>query len=204
MLIKNIERVIENTWPMIVIAAILLISLRLAWLYKNKKVIIYHQEILSLLFLIYILLLFQAVTFQDVSWSTSNYQPFKEIMRYKIGGTLFYKNVVGNLLMFIPFGFFVSYYLKAKKIYETFFLTLIASLSIEYTQLLIGRVFDIDDIILNITGSIIGFLLYRIVMMMVNFVSQRLKKNDIFTIIKIVLILICLFIIYIYCHNWWC
>ena len=31
------------------------------------------------------------VTFQDVSWSTSNFTPFKEIFRYEIGDRLFYK-----------------------------------------------------------------------------------------------------------------
>ena len=42
------------------------------------------------------------------------------------------------------------------------FLVLFASLSIELTQLFIGRVFDVDDILLNVLGGIIGYLFYYI------------------------------------------
>ena len=42
-----------------------------------------------------------------------------------------------------------------------FLLTLLTSLSIETTQSMIGRVFDIDDIILNLLGGIMGHYLYR-------------------------------------------
>ncbi|MGI6325309.1 MAG: VanZ family protein [Bacilli bacterium] len=163
MLINNIRMVIEDTWPMIAIASTIIVSIRLVWLYRHKKVIVYHHELLSLLFLWYILILFQVVTFQDVSWSTSNFTPFKEIFRYEIGDRLFYKNVVGNFMMFVPFGFFVSYYLKFKKIYEILLMSLIASTTIEYIQLVIGRVFDVDDIILNLGGALIGYIVYRVI-----------------------------------------
>ena len=40
------------------------------------------------------------------------------------------------------------------------FISLLTSLTVELVQLKIGRSFDIDDILLNVVGSIIGFLLY--------------------------------------------
>lgn len=65
--------------------------------------------------------------------------------------------------MFLPFGFFVSYYLKSEKIYMPVILTIIASLSIELVQLAIGRVFDVDDIILNLLGGIMGYFIYSVI-----------------------------------------
>ena len=38
---------------------------------------------------------------------------------------------------------------------------MLVSISIETTQLLIGRIFDIDDIILNIIGGMLGYLIYK-------------------------------------------
>ena len=66
------------------------------------------------------------------------------------------------MMMFLPFGFFVSYFLKSEKIYMPVILTIIASLSIELVQLAIGRVFDVDDIILNLLGMTVGFLGYTV------------------------------------------
>ncbi len=201
MLINNIRMVIEDTWPMIAIASTIIVSIRLVWLYRHKKVIVYHHELLSLLFLWYILILFQVVTFQDVSWSTSNFTPFKEIFRYEIGDRLFYKNVVGNFMMFVPFGFFVSYYLKFKKIYEILLMSLIASTTIEYIQLVIGRVFDVDDIILNLGGALIGYIVYRVIYRVVKAIYNPLKKQAFFNIIKVILIICTISIGF---NNWWC
>ncbi len=204
MLKENIMDVIGYTWPMIAIALIILISIRLSWLYRNKKVIVYPQELMGLLFLVYILLLFQVVTFQDVSWSSSNYIPFKEIFRYDVGERLFFKNVVGNFVMFLPYGFFVSYYLRLKKARYILLMAFIASLSIEYIQLIIGRVFDVDDIMLNVFGALVGYFIYQLVLFLVKKVPNILKKNLIFNIIKIIMIILFLFIIYIGTSNWWC
>ena len=68
--------------------------------------------------------------------------------------------VLGNMLLFLPYGFFVSYYLINRKPMLTLVLTIIASFSIELVQLSIGRVFDIDDILLNLLGGYLGYLLY--------------------------------------------
>jgi glycopeptide antibiotics resistance protein len=197
MIKHNILNIINLTWPMIAIAVIILVSIRITWLCKNKGTIVYHREIANLLFLVYILLLFQVVTFQDVSWSTSNFIPFREITRYQITDRLFIKNVLGNLLIFVPYGFFVSYYLNFKKVYQIVIMSIIASFSIEYTQLIIGRVFDVDDIMLNILGAIVGYLLYRIVKPLSRKVSNMLKNLDIFTIIRVILLILVIFL-YIY------
>lgn len=163
MLGPMIHGVVDFTWPMVIISCIIIISLRISYLIKNKERFVLYKELLMLGFIIYSMCLFQIVTFQDeVSWSTNNFIPFREILRYNIGSRLFIKNVLGNMLLFLPFGFFTSYLLDSKRPLLTVVLTLIASLSIEGVQLMIGRVFDVDDIILNVLGGTFGFYLYNI------------------------------------------
>lgn len=160
---NTLQGVINFTWPMIIISVIILVSFRICYLIKSKEKLILYKELSMLIFGIYILCLFQVVTFQDdVSWATNNFIPFKEIMRYNITSRLFFKNVVGNMIMFLPFGFFTSFYLKSEKLTLPLFLTIIASVSIEVVQLMIGRVFDVDDILLNILGGLLGYIIYSI------------------------------------------
>ena len=164
MIRSTVLEIFKETWPTILISMVILVSLRLVYLLKNQKPIILYQELMTLLFMIYVLCLFYVVTFQDVSFNSSNLVVFHEMFRYEIGSQLFIKNVLGNMLLFIPYGFFTAYYLKLKKPYLILALSLLVSLTIEITQLLIGRVFDVDDIILNVTGGFLGFYLYYILM----------------------------------------
>ena len=83
------------------------------------------------------------------------------MLRYRFGSRLFIKNVLGNLILFLPYGFFASYTLKPEKGKLIVFLTLLASLTIECVQMMIGRVFDVDDILLNTLGGYIGYLCYH-------------------------------------------
>ena len=106
--------------------------------------------------------LFEIVTIQDENYGLSNFIPFKEIFRYQIGSRLFFKNIIGNILLFLPYGYFASDYLKTKKGWWIAGLTFLISLTIEIVQLYIGRTFDVDDIILNTLGGILGFLIYYI------------------------------------------
>ena len=162
-LTNTIQGVISLTWPMILISVVIMVSFRICYLVKNKQKIVIYRELLMLSFGVYILCLFQVVTFQDdISWSSNNFIPFKEILRYDVTSRLFFKNVLGNMILFLPFGLFISYYMKSEKIYLPLVLTLIASISIELVQMSIGRVFDVDDIILNLLGGILGYFVYSV------------------------------------------
>lgn len=158
---RTLTEVLHMTWPMIFISLVLVVSVRITYLIKNKEKFVFYKEVFMMVFMIYILCLFQVVTAGDINTSGgNNLMPFKEILRYDFGGRLFVKNIVGNVIMFIPYGFFASVYANIKKPLTAFGLIILASLSIETTQLLIGRIFDIDDIILNVFGGMIGFSLY--------------------------------------------
>ena len=159
----TIHGVISMTWPTVFISVVIMVSTRLCYLINNNQKIVLYKELMMLIFAIYILCLFQVVTFQDDTyWASNNFIPFQEILRYNITSHLFWKNVIGNMLMFLPFGFFVSYYINVDKVHLPFMLVLVTSLAIEIVQMMIGRVFDVDDIILNLIGGILGYLIYKI------------------------------------------
>lgn len=195
-LTNTIQGVVNFTWPMLIISIVIMVSFRVCYLIKNHEKIVLYKELLMLSFAIYILCLFQVVTFQDdVTWSSNNFIPFKEILRYDITSRLFIKNVIGNMLLVLPFGFFTSYYLKVEKSYLPVILTLIASTAIETVQMSIGRVFDVDDIILNLVGGILGYFLYSIL----KTIGEKLPKfchSDWFlNILSIVILLMIIIVI---------
>ena len=160
MLKDMILQIFGGAWAMIVIFTIILSSIRIVYLIEKREKFVFYKELSYLLFIIYLLSLFYIVTFQDDNFGLSNFIPFKEIFRYKITSKLFFKNIIGNILLFMPFGLFVSAYIDNRKILPVIALSIISSLSIESIQFLIGRVFDVDDILLNVLGGTIGAVLF--------------------------------------------
>ena len=186
-MIKNVFiESLPNIWPMIVIILVIVTSLRIAYLITKHKKFLLHKELIYLIAITYILCLFYVVTFQDSNYGVSNYIPFKESFRYNIGSRKFIKNILGSIMLFMPYGFLPSYILKNRKISITFILSLIVSVTIEVVQYYIGRVFDIDDIILNVLGGIIGGLLFIGIDAIQN--KVKILKND--TVIDILVILL--------------
>ncbi len=188
-----------KTWPTILISMVILVSMRVLFIVKNKEKVILYRELITLFFIVYVLCLFYVVTFQDVNFNTSNFNLFHEMFRYEIGSRLFIKNTLGNLLLFMPYGFFVAYYLKTKKPYVIFFLSFVVSITIEVTQSLIGRVFDIDDIVLNVIGGMMGYYLYLFLNKINDNLPVLLKKPLIYNII--IICLLGLFIVYLMGFN---
>ncbi len=190
MLRETILDIFGGVWPMIIIICTILITLRITYLIVEKKSFVFYKEVFVLLFIIYIMSLFHTVTFQDVNWSSSNFIPFKEMFRYRFGSRLFLRNVVGNVLMFLPYGFFLHYFIRKSSDKLAFLLIMILSFTIEFTQLCIGRVFDVDDIILNILGGMVGFYLFYYLNSIREKFPKILKKNWFYNIIVVVFLII--------------
>ena len=70
--------------------------------------------------------------------------------------------VIENVLLFIPYGFFGSWAFKRlSRLIPCIFFGAVTSLCIESLQLVTGRgIFQIDDILTNLLGNIIGFLIF--------------------------------------------
>ena len=189
MIVKEvISDMLPSMWPLIVFVSVVAVSLRLTFLKGSRKFVL-HRELMGLIFIIYILCLYYVVTAQDINYGGVNLIPFKEMFRYEIGSYKFMKNIIGNILLFIPYGFFSSYYLNNKKIGTNVMLCLIATFSIESIQYYIGRVFDIDDIMLNVLGGFIGCLIY-VALTAIKGKLPRFMKSDGFLNFLFILIIV--------------
>ena len=195
MIVKDIiDDVVPNIWPLVLFVSVVVVSLRCFYLFKGSKKFVLHKEIISFIFIIYILCLYHVLTYQNTGYAGVNFTPFKEMFRYTFGSYKFMKNIVGNIVLFIPFGFFVSHYLNTKKAITPAIITLIVSLCAEGIQYHIGRIFDVDDIILNVFGGFIGYLLF-IGFSAIRSRLPRFMKSDAFwnVLIVIIIVLIVLF-----------
>lgn len=187
---QAIKDVIEMAWPTLVIFVSVVVIMRVAYLIKSeRKSFKFYEEIFMLFFLVYLLVLFQLVTTQDLIGGEANLMPFREILRYNIGSEEFYKQVVGNILLFAPLGFFATSYCKIKGFGGIIIISSLSSLIIESVQHFIGRTFDVDDIILNVVGGIIGFILYFVLNTIRNKLPKFLQKDFIYNIISLLVII---------------
>ena len=201
MIEQTLQNAFEEIWPMILIFTIFVISTRISFLIVHKEKFVLYKELFMFTALLYAMLLFYVVTFQDVNYGTNNFIPFKEILRYEFGSKLFIKNILGNIILFVPFGLFVSYIMKTRKVWPIIFISTVTSGIIEYTQLKIGRTFDIDDIFLNLIGGLIGYLIYLVF----NIVESHLPKffsSILFKNLLTIVLLIITVIIYINSDLW--
>ena len=97
-----------------------------------------------------------------------NLELFKEINRFityreELGAFAVFSNLFGNILIFMPFGFFISMASSSRGFFKTLFYSLLLSLGVEVMQL-ITRVgsFDVDDIFLNTLGGVLGYIIFVI------------------------------------------
>ncbi len=193
-----IKDVIQMSWPTIVVLLSIFIIMRVTIYFNGEeRHLVIHQELYNLLFMTYLLVLFRLVTSQDISaLHSTNLIPFREILRYDIGTSDFNRQVIGNILLFIPFGYFISNYCKIKGLGTISLVSLLTSLVIETVQHFIGRSFDVDDIILNVVGGICGFLIYIALKAISNHLPKFLKKDWFLNLISIVIVvLVVLYII---------
>ena len=182
---------IKGLVPMIILFSVVMSAVRVTAAIEKKEKIVLYKDIKSLGYVVYCFVLFQLVTTSDYSSISNNFIPFREILRYTdVTDNLFIRNVLGNIFVFIPFGFLISDLLNDRtnkdRILSTGLIVLITSASVEFIQMFIGRSFDIDDIILNLTGGIIGYFLY----IFIHFIYERLPKIFENEWIKLIIVLL--------------
>lgn len=196
MIWEIVDKTIDSMWPMLIIFLVVIITSRIAYLSQHREKVHYYEEFMKLFFIIYILILYGLLTNTEINNNGGmNLVPFTEIFRYEVGSELFIFNVLGNILIFVPFGFFISHFINAKKIWPILFVSLITSATVEFVQLQIGRSFDIDDIILNTIGAATGFLLYIGLSAIKRHLPAFLQKDFIYNLICFIIIAVIIFII---------
>lgn len=97
-----------------------------------------------------------------------NFVLFKEIKRFweyrdQLGSYAMFTNLFGNVLIFVPFGFFMPMASRYRSFFSTLFYSFGLSLGVETFQLItkVGS-FDVDDLFLNTIGGIFGYITFII------------------------------------------
>ena len=192
--LQILSNTLKDVWPMMTIFLVVIICIRITYIKVNHEKFIFYKEFLNIIFVIYALLLFQMLTNAELNTTGGlNLIPFTEILRYKIGTPGFNLNVIGNIVIFIPFGYFVSGYVKATKISHILFISVITSTTVESVQRFIGRSFDVDDILLNVVGAITGFLFYIGFTAIKKHLPRFLQSDTFYNILCILLAILAVF-----------
>lgn len=109
---------------------------------------------------------------------------FKEIGRFlkyreSLGIMAVILNLAGNVVAFVPFGFFlpiINY--KCRSLFYMIFVSFEFSLAVETIQLIskVGS-FDVDDLLLNTIGGAIGYLSFMILNHIRRKYYEKKKEN---------------------------
>lgn len=85
-------------------------------------------------------------------------------------------NLFGNMALFIPFGLFLPLlFPNADAAWKIILSGLCLSLSIEIWQLFLPRASDVDDLILNISGTLVGYLLFLLIKRILPTLVKRIR-----------------------------
>ena len=197
MFLDTLNKTILNIWPQLTIFIVVLVAVRIFALKNSSKKISFHEEFLNLLFIVYILLLFELLTGTENNSGTGiNLVPFSEIFRYPVGSKMFIYNTLGNILLFVPYGYFVTRYINGKSLYQIFIISFITSLTVEILQVKLGRSFDVDDIILNVIGGVIGYFIYVALNAIRTHLPKFLQKDFIYNIICFIILIVIVLYLY--------
>lgn len=156
---------------------IILLMLVPVWIYfriyraKKKQFVAAKREWLVNIFFLYLLMVMY-VTLNPFHFTPPgnreniNLIPYVQILyQYQNKPPIFWMlYTIGNIIMFIPFGMlFPAIYRRRFKWLATLFLGAFTSLVIEVTQYFftVNRAADIDDFILNVIGTLLGYILFR-------------------------------------------
>ena len=129
----------------------------------------------KILFVLYIGFIIYFLLFSDLYGRTGqmdtyryNLELFKEIKRFwnyrvQVGFFAMFTNLFGNVVIFVPFGFFMPMASKYRSFFSTLFYSFGLSLCVETFQLLtkVGS-FDVDDLLLNTLGGVVGYMIFVI------------------------------------------
>lgn len=159
-----------------------------------------QKSILYIVFIFYILLLIKLLFLSRVSFvelfrgersieKSFNIIPFNSIKEYIFSNSenvkrFAFSNVVGNIFIFIPLGTYLLLLKKNKRIQSNLVFLFYTSLLVETIQGILGiGATDVDDLILNCFGGLVGILLYKFLLTLLK--SEK-KVLSVITIISLV------------------
>ena len=139
---------------------------------RKKKIFRAVGKVLFLLYVVFLIyFLFLAEWYGRTGISEGyryNVELFREIKRFiiyreQLGAFAVFANLAGNILIFVPYGFFISVASRERGFFKTLFFSMGLSLCVEIIQLFtrVGS-FDVDDILLNTIGGVLGYIIFLI------------------------------------------
>ena len=125
--------------------------------------------------MLYIIFIIYFLIFSDWYGRTGEMQEyhynlvlFKEIKRFwnyrdQVGLFAMFTNLFGNVIIFMPFGFFMPMASRYRSCVSAVFYSFGLSLCVETFQLLtkVGS-FDVDDLLLNTIGGLAGYVIFAV------------------------------------------
>jgi glycopeptide antibiotics resistance protein len=147
-----------------------------------KKRSIVWSIIWSIIFVIYIIYVMYIVYYSRHGYYMGgvNLRLFSSyIEAFHNSGIHVWFGLIANILLFVPFGFLLPHNLR---LFRKFWLScsagIVFSLLIEIIQYVTKHgIFDIDDIFNNIIGTIIGYSLFKLGVLVTNTIKHHLKKT---------------------------
>lgn len=125
-----------------------------------------------------------------------NLIPFKTILPYitgKMGLLIGGINVLGNIVLLIPIGFLLPFVFRSINTKMIFIISLVFCLLIESIQAILKiGIFDIDDVILNVLGFMMGYWSYSWLPSLWKYLKQNKIALAGFLITMVALIFLCL------------
>lgn len=106
--------------------------------------------------------LYDAIRYKlELNINQINLIPFSSDM---LSPSLLFSHTILNIILFMPFGFLLPVlWDRYEKVWRVIISGFIVIVVIELSQLLNSRRMDIDDLILNLFGTICGVLLYKLI-----------------------------------------
>ena len=139
---------------------------------RKKKIFRAVGKVLFLLYVVFLIyFLFLAEWYGRTGISEEyryNLELFREIKRFiiyreQLGAFAVFANLAGNILIFVPYSFFISVASRERGFFKTLFFSMGLSLCVEIIQLFtrVGS-FYVDDILLNTIGGVLGYIIFLI------------------------------------------
>ncbi len=106
-----------------------------------------------------------------------------------------------NIIMFMPFGFLLPMiFTDYKQLNKVIILSIVTTILIETMQLFTGRICDVEDIIMNVSGAIIGFFLWKNIG--INIFKEDFKRSMMLSINEPTVYVLLSFISSFLLYNW--